>query len=301
VPCEGVTPYPLQVWTSDAASSFGVCIADCEAGVSFGEVLGGKCDACTVRTCALGEWFRDCAVRSDSACIPCTQAGYAALAGNEVSQYIHLLFCFRYENAQIIGLCVWQEYMVGGLCTARCATGYYRSGSACVVCDGLCPAGQNQTTYCIETSARKSPPSCQACPQTLAENQVWAVQGGGRAPCSVACVGAYVWFAPNASCVLCAPSLCQVGQEGVCTNSWSGTYYDCAPCASPLRVHEVYVGPGVCTKACEVGYEWSAVYERCMAVDATTSTATTTPPPPTNADSSGLIYPRRGMRHSALP
>ena len=39
VPCEGVTPDALKVWTSDAASSFGVCIADCETGVSFSEVM----------------------------------------------------------------------------------------------------------------------------------------------------------------------------------------------------------------------------------------------------------------------
>ena len=232
---------------------------------------GEKCAYCTVRACALGEWFRDCSARSDSVCIPCVQAGYAALATNE-------------------------EYVVGGLCTARCVEGYYRSGNTCVVCDGLCPAGQNQTTYCMETWARKTAPSCQPCPQSLAENQVWGVQG-----CTVACLGAYVWFAPNASCVLCVPSLCQVGEEGICTHSWSGSYFDCAPCASPLRVHEHYEGPGVCTKACEGGYEWSAVYERCMALDATTSTATTTPTPSAEGDGLGLIYPRRSMRHSGLP
>jgi hypothetical protein len=274
VPCEGATPYPWQVWTTSAATAFGECVEDCEAGVSWSERPRGLCVLCTQRACLLGERYVDCTARADSECTICEKAGYPSLPANE-------------------------EYVTAGLCTTRCVEGFYYSGMlqkcvGCIPTTGSCLTGQTQNTFCLEVEARRLAPTCQVCDKVLGENQVWAL---GSRPCMIACVVGYVWLESNQTCAKCSAALCKVGEQGVCTESWSSTYYDCTPCASPLQAHEEFLGAGLCGKRCKSGFVMNQLYHRC---ESPTTAVHAETPSPQSADTPSLIYPRRAMAHSGV-
>ena len=267
VPCVGQTPNALQVWTSTAP--FQSCVADCEPGVSWGEA-GGKCTPCTQRACELGEKRTDCTSRSDASCVPCAQTSFGTLG-------LH------------------QEYATAGLCTPRCVAGYYMTGGCvpCVPLAGSCRAGFRQTSYCVEPSERLAPPMCQACPNSLGFHEAWALN-----PCDIICTGGYV-RQNGTLCVACIPSLCKVGELGICTPSVSGeTYLDCVPCPVAPRVNEQFSSAGSCATSCAKGFALSTLFGRCVSNVANTPPATT--PTVGLGASEGLTYPARSVRHSGM-
>jgi hypothetical protein len=90
VPCEGVTPYPLQIWTTSELSLFQVCQPDCEPGVSWSVAAWTtlnqtQCQPCAVLVCALGELFSPCTPRRDTSCQSCAQiAAFGPLPAHQV-------------------------------------------------------------------------------------------------------------------------------------------------------------------------------------------------------------------------
>jgi cysteine-rich repeat protein len=278
VPCEGLPPLAMQVWTSDAPF-YAQCLPDCEPGVSFASQRGDQCQACTRMTCALGTELLPCVPRADTTCRDCPLPRPAD-----------------------------SEFVSAGSCEMRCVAGYYldaASGGACVACATLeCASGSRRSSECVAVEERLQAPTCVAC-GTAPPGMRWS---GG---CALACVAGFIPSASSSTnlssgCVPCAPSLCGLGQQGVCLDAEARLV--CVPCAGPPPAGARWAAAGDCAAVvCLEGYTLVAETAACVRPPSSSSVGAVgvqqaTPSNKKNnnnnrgASTAGL--PARSLRHS---
>jgi hypothetical protein len=105
--------------------------------------------------------------------------------------------------------------------------------------------------------------------------------------------------------VACRPSLCEKGQYGACTTTYSElvTELTCTPCPSSAELNSQYAIAGDCVKSCNEGY---------IENESGLCTLKRVLPPPVDANSGennnnnnqsaeeALVYPTRTQWHSGM-
>ena len=228
-PCSLIKPagalQALQVWYS-VLPGYTDCVAGCEAGFSYQSGPNESCKTCSHLECDLDQLWVPCNRTSNTQCLPCPPLGP------------HF------------------EFFSAGTCQSRCSQGYALDALG-LVCQGCsssitCSNGQRRSSECVLPSERLKLPTCVLCDSIdsplnrPSPGRLWAPD------CITTCRGGWMYQSEdNRTCVPCNISMCQYGQQGVC--SYGNVV--CTPCAfALLDLSRQFRGPGDCTLTCAPGY-----------------------------------------------
>ena len=207
------TPVGDFVWSAG-------CSFSCATGWRNGS---SQCSQCSSPACGAGFYASVCTRTSDSACLPCVGGGGA------------------------VGSFVWTAG-----CGFSCASGFYRSQSACVRCSTpVCAAGTQ-----LQACTAASDAVCLGCSNVQPTGRV--VWGGGGGVCGFSCAsGAYRIGNDCVDCTRpwCAPGM-RVGQCSAVADA------GCEACVPPVLGEEgsfFWTGDGECVFDCVDGFFMTSV------------------------------------------
>lgn len=297
VKCQGITPYPLQTWTSEGPF-FLECKAQCEPGISWSanydvaEEGSGACIPCSMTLCDLGEKYVPCTQWNDTQCANC----FSIMGQTQAT-----------IEAQNL------EFFTRGSCTLRCVRGYYwnSASNACLRCldeASKCALGTRISSLCELPEERLASPFCVACDEQLDPNEQW-MPGGHR--CETLCAFNYVRHPLNGTCVAFEPKLCKLGfaastQVAYHEGTIAVTQLVCSDCALINSVDESlrgkawdYEEPGECSVRCLSGYEKGGSGS-CIASSQSAPPQDAAPVKPAANPYFNKTFPVRKTRHSKM-